>query len=395
MTLSRRARRWLVVLAVLALLVLLLAWWINRQLEPSRLAATVLDRAGKSLQLRFGFSGTPEYALRPEPRLLLPGLTVAGLEGEPFLTAKRAEISLPWDTITGGAPVITRLQLDSPVLQIDGLRRWLASRPREPFKLPTLTQGLAVRDGTILGDGFAVRGLALDLPRLKQGEPADISASGRYAQGATQVDAKLHLALATAGLASAYTMEATGSVDQKPKPLAFKLSAAGRYASGDTLSSLDADRLELQGDSPLPHVAGKASLRSDARLQFGFDGLLREWLAIWPSLPEPLASQTKDLPIHVAYLGRKDLSDAMALHVAKGGTTLDASLQVAALRAWMAAAPASPLPPLAGTLHTPVLEFDGVKLEGVEATLSPDAGTPAASPASSTPPTPAAPVTPR
>lgn len=391
MALSRRARRWLVVLAVLAVLGLALAWWINRQLEPNRLAATVLDRAGTSLQLRFGFSGTPEYALRPEPRLLLPGLTVAGLQGEPFLTAKRAEISLPWDTITGSEPVITRLQLDSPVLRIDGLQRWLASRPKAPFKLPTLTQGLAVRDGTILGDGFAVRGLALDLPRLKQGEAADISASGRYAQGSTRADAKLHLALATAGLASAYTIEATGSLERKPTPLAFKLGVAGRYASADTLSTLDADHFELQGDSPLPHVAGKASLRSDARLQFGFDGLLREWPAVWPSLPEPLAAQTKDLPIHVGYLGRKDLSDVMTLHVAKGETTLDASLQVAALRAWMAAAPASPLPPMAGTLHTPVLEFDGVKFEGIEATLSPD---PQANPDSDPGTAPAAPAAP-
>jgi len=131
----------------------------------------------------------------------------------------------------------------------------------------------------------------------------------------------------------------------------------------------------------LPHLAGKATLRSDARLQFGFDGLLREWPAVWPNLPEPLASQTKDLPVHVAYLGRKDLSDAMTLHVAKGETTLDASLQVAALRDWVAATPASPLPPMAGTLRTPVLEFDGVKFEGVEATISPDAPAASAAPA--------------
>ncbi len=373
MALSRRARRWLVVLGVLALLGFVAAWWINRQLEPNRLAATVLERAGTALQLRFGFSGTPEYALRPEPRLLLPGLTVAELDGAPFLTAKHAEISLPWATITGGEPVITRLQLDSPVLRIDGLQRWLASRPKQPFKLPTLTHGLDLRGGTILGAGFAVRGLLLGLPRLKQGEPADISASGRYEQGTTHLDAKLHLALATAGLASAYTLESTGSLQQAPKPLAFKLGLAGRYASIDNLLTLDADRLDVQGDSPLPHIAGKATLRSDARLDFGFDGLLREWPAVWPNLPEPLASQTKDLPVHLAYLGRKDVSDAMRLQVAKGQTTLDASLQVAALRDWVAATPASPLPPMAGTLHTPVLQFDGVKLEGVEATISPDA----------------------
>ena len=388
MALSRRAPRWLVVLGVLVVLGLVLAWWINRQLEPNHLAATVLDRAGKSLQLRFGFSGTPEYALRPEPRLILPGLTVAGLQGAPFLTAKRAEISLPWNTITGGEAVITRLQLDSPMLRIDGLQRWIASRPEQPFKLPTLTNGAAVRGGTILGNGFAVRALTLDLPRLKQGEAADISGSGRYEQGTTQLDAKVHVALTSAGLASAYTLEASGSLENKPRPLAFKLDAAGRYATGDTLRTLDADRLELQGDSPFPHIAGKAALRADSRLQFGFDGLLREWPAVWPSLPEPLRSQTRDLPVHLAYLGRKDLSDAMSLHVAKGQTTLDAALQVAALRDWVAATPSSPLPPMAGTLHTPVLEFDGVKFEGVEATITPDAASTTAPSAQTTAATP-------
>jgi hypothetical protein len=373
MPLTRRARRWLVVLGLLALLGLLLAWWIHRQLEPNRLAATVLGRAGKSLQLRFGFSGTPEYALRPEPRLLLPGLTVSGLEGEPFLTARRAEISLPWATITGGEPVITRLQLDAPVLRMDGLARWLASRPKQPFKIPTLTRGLQVNQGTVLGDGFALRNLDLQLPRLEQGEPADITAAGRYEQGTTRADVALHLSLASAGLASAYTLQASGTLPRAPKALAFKLATSGRYASTDALLSVDADSIDLQGDSPLPHLSGKASLRSSDRLRFAFDGLLRDWPAVWPSLPEPLASQTRDLPVHAAYAGRKDLSDAMTLRVAKGETSLEATLQVPALRTWFAASPASPLPPIAGTLRTPVMEFDGVRLDGVEATISPDA----------------------
>ena len=99
MPLSRRARRWLTVASVALALLLIGAWWVNRQLEPNRLTALVLDRAGKSLNLDLLFSGTPDYALKPEPRLLIPGLSVRGADGVEFLTATRAEISLPWSTI--------------------------------------------------------------------------------------------------------------------------------------------------------------------------------------------------------------------------------------------------------------------------------------------------------
>ena len=68
MPLSPRARRWSKVAAVVAVVALLLAWLVNRQLEPERLTRTVLDRAGAQLQLDLRFDGRPEYALRPEPR---------------------------------------------------------------------------------------------------------------------------------------------------------------------------------------------------------------------------------------------------------------------------------------------------------------------------------------
>jgi hypothetical protein len=133
------------------------------------------------------------------------------------------------------------------------------------------------------------------------------------------------------------------------------------------LFSIDADTLALAGDSPLPRLSGKATLRSARALQLGFTGLLRDWPAVWPKLPEPLASQTTNLPVTLGYAGRKDLSDPLSLRVDKPPTTLDATLRVPELRAWLATKSASPLPPIAGTLRTPVLAFDGMTLEGVEA----------------------------
>ncbi|CAN5125162.1 hypothetical protein BH11PSE14_BH11PSE14_00950 [soil metagenome] len=372
-----RSRRWLVVVVLLlGAFALVLAWWVNRQLEPNRLAATVLDRVGQSLQLRFGFDGTPEYAFRPEPRLVLPGLTVAGLEGEPFLTAKRAEISLPWATITGGEPVITRVLLDTPVLHVDGLLRWIDARPKEPLRLPTLTHGLELRDGTILGDGYSLRKLALELPSLRQGKPADLSASGSFAMGSTKVSGRLQAHLATAGLASAYTLQFDGNLEQSPKPLPMKLASSGQFESTDAGTTLNATTFAFSGDSPLPKLSGKATLQLDAALRFGFDGVLKEWPAAWPALPTPLDKQSSDLPLQLSYSGRKDFSEPVALHIAKAATVLDANVRIDSFREWAAASAASPLPPITGTMRTPILDFDGIKLEGVEAEIRADAPTP-------------------
>jgi hypothetical protein len=253
------------------------------------------------------------------------------------------------------------------VVRIAVLQRWLASRPPTPFRLPTLTRGLQMHGATLIGEDFVVDRLTLELPHLRAGEPADLAARGRYTQGSTRLDATMQLHLDTPGLVSAYRLGVAGVLQRQPKPLSFKLDSRGRFASTDALLSLDADTLALSGDSPLPGIAGKAMLRSSKQLQFGFDGVLRDWPAVWPALPEPLRSQTSNLPVHLAYTGGKDLADPLSLRVDKAPTTLDASLRVPELRQWLSATDASPLPPIAGTLRTPVLVFDGVTLEGVEA----------------------------
>ena len=167
------SRRKKIILASVAFALALAVWWINRQLEPQRLTALVLEKTGASLGLKLSFEGQPDYAFRPEPRLLIPTLVVRDpANGQVILTATRADISLPWATITGGEPIITRIELDSPMLNFPALRRWKTSRPVTPFKLPTLLRGVHVNDGQIHDDGYQISNLELDLPRLHAGEPA-------------------------------------------------------------------------------------------------------------------------------------------------------------------------------------------------------------------------------
>ena len=371
MTQPRRLRRSLVLLAALGALLLVGAWWVNRQLEPRRLTTLVLGKAGTALQLKIGFKGEPEYALKPEPRLVIPSLTLAASTGgKPFLTARRVEISLPWATITGGEPVITRLQLDAPVLDLAGMRRWIASLPEKPFELPTLTKGLRVSDGTIIGDGYSISALQLDVARLKTGEKAEIEASGRFQQGTTRVDFDARLAADTPGLASDFTLDGSGFLIRKPEPLKFKLQAAGHYASTDALFSAQLVRLALSGTAPLPSLQGKGSLTLGKQMQWAFDGVLASWPKAWPALPKPLDEQTSNLPLHLAYAGRPDLGDPITLTVDRAPTVLDASLRLAELNRWLSASNPSPLPPVNGKFRTPALVFDGVELRGVEVELS-------------------------
>lgn len=376
---SRAGRRWLIVLSALALLLALGAWWVNRQLEPQRLTALVLKQVGESLQLDLRFEGMPEYALNPEPRLLIPNFSARSTDGRQFLFARRAEISLPWSTITGDEPIITRIELDQVALDLPGMRHWLSMRPKEPFKLPTLTKGLQVTDGTITDDGYTINKLALELPYLRTGMPADISARGTFAQGSTILAFDAELGARTAGLDSQFTLRGAAELQRSREPLKFKLQSAGHYLSNDEAFAIEADTLKLDAASPLPNLSGKVLIKLAAQTQLDFDGILLDWPKSWPALPDPLAADTKNLPVRLSYLGRSDLGDPLSLTVTREPTALQASVRIPEMRQWIDSPGGSPLPPINGTLSTPSLVFDGIELHDVEIEVS-DSPAPGANP---------------
>lgn len=375
MALGLRGRRWLRILAVVVVLLALGAWWVDRQLEPHRLTTTVLARAGAALKLDLTYEGEPDYALRPEPRLVIPNLRVRDpRDGKLLLSAKRAEISLPWNTLTGGDPVITRVELQSPLLDLPALRRWQATRPPTPFELPTLTKGLAVVNGTVRDTSFTVSALALDLPHLKTGDVATATVAGKITTGDTVVDFHADVSAATPGLISSFSLDGGGALKQGDKLQSFKLSLQGDYRSDDQDAlAINAPKFIFSGVSPLPELSGKANVALGKQLRFGFDGLIEHWPSDWPALPQPFAQDTSALPITLLYAGDTALNDVMSLTLHRGDTSLAANLRLPELQSWLAAADGSPLPPLNATLKTPVIEFDGIKLEGVEMEIHDDA----------------------
>jgi hypothetical protein len=370
---GRRPRRKWLVLALVVFALATAAWWVNRQLEPQRLTTLVLEKAGASLGLQLSYQGEPDYAFRPEPRLRVPNLVVRDpADGKLILSATRADISLPWATITGGEPVVTRIELGGAALDLPALRRWQASRPPTPFKLPTLLHGMHVRNGTVVDQGYRVTSLDFDLPRLRSGEAATLKASGHFSDGRTAFDFDTQVSAKTPGLASDFSLQADGSLQHSPKPLAYKLVVDGRYQSSATGFTVAMASLALDGDSPLPRLHGKAQLLVAEPMQLSFDGVLRDWPKDWPSLPAPVSDNATDLALQLSYQGASEFTDPIRLHLEKDATVVDANLKLQDVQDWIAATDGTPLPPLVATAKTPRIDLDGIRLEGVEVELHPD-----------------------
>lgn len=382
MTDAPRKRRWPKVLAIFAALALLAAWWVDRQLEPVRLANTVLSAVGKSQGLELSFSGTPDYSLRPEPRLRIPNL-VARQPGAaaPMLTAREVEVSLPWATVWGDGPVvITRIALQSPALDMAALNDWLDGRPDTgETELPTLTDGVSIRDGRLTARDWRVESLSLALPKLAPGQPASIDASGRFLQATREISFAAQLETGTAGLDTALRMNSAGQLRDETLDLPWSLALDGRLeASGEPLR-LIAERIEWKARSPLPDFSGAGELTSGESLALELQGELPNWPEAWPTLPEPMVSSQAPLALSLLYEGATDFSGPLHLLLRRDETTLETEFAPMALMAWLEASESNPLPPLVGELRTPSMVVEGVELEGVriiieEEPLSTDSG---------------------
>lgn len=375
MTEPARKRRWPKILAAFAVLLLIGAWWVNRQLEPDRLTALVLSQAGESLGLELTIEGTPDYALRPEPRLVLPKLSARQPgAATPLLHAERAEVSLPWDTLLGGGSlVITRLELERPVLDLAALAAWQATRPAAPFELPTFTAGLQVVDGTVLGEGWAVDMLGLDLPELRPGEPAAAKLSGLFERQTTFVMFEGELRVAKAGLASALEAELEGRVRDGELDVPYQLDWTGDFdMSGDDVL-LGFRTLSLSSEPPVPSLTAQGTARFGDITELKFDGELPGWPADWPALPPPLAESTAPLAFGLVYAGPDDFDAPLGLTLVREQTRLESQLVLPEVLAWMDSESAGLLPPLVGTLETPSLVVAGATLEGVKISIEEDA----------------------
>ena len=374
--------------------------------QPRNLAPTVLGLAGDALGLEITATGESEYRLRGTPQLVVRGVTAREPgAAQPLLSAERVLIALPWSTVRarGTDLTATRLELDAPVLDLAAFQRWQATRPPGDMPLPTLTRGLQVTRGTVIGQGWQVQELQADLPSLAAGKPLRAHLRGRYVNEALSIPANLQLALtkpeSDAGLGVSGSLTLEGKQWRMPSQLRLSarliaddvfelqravLGASARYVSGETslpfamglagplridgaAITLQPAALAVRGQDSIPTLDAEGGLTLGKTLQLQLEGQLASWPDAWPALPPPLGQSTSPLPFVLGYAGASDLSGIASLQLQRDDTDFDGRFRLFEVLDWIdAPAQGSPMPPITGTLSTPRVEISGAVLEGVE-----------------------------
>ena len=424
-----RRQRWLRVLLGLLLLLIALALLVQIMLPPERALRLLLARMEPTLGLRVGFDGDVEYRLRGTPQLVVRNVTVfaPGDDSEPLLVTERALLSLPWSTIRsrGAQFDLTRVELDSPRLHLPTLLRWLDTRPPGDGKVPTISDGVHIRDGRLEGGGWHVEALTLDLPALHAERAIDARVSGTahvdtlqalfglrvradravdaHALNALgslvllhpsgrldsvlQLDAARSPDTATPGLVLAplrLALDARWQPDGNADPLPFVLGLHGDlHAGGDGGGGGDAVRLAplglvLRGAGPVPEVIAGGHIAVGELLDVVLDGRLERWPEAWPALPSPLSDDVAPLPFALRYAGPRDASAPVSLRLEHPRAGFVGQVRIAAMLDWLTAPTGgSPLPPLQGRLTADRVEIAGAVLDGVEITIDDGSGDPA------------------
>jgi hypothetical protein len=411
-------RRKIALLAVAALILIgavLLRWLLN----PGYLVPRILAMAGDALGLEITASGVGEYRLRGTPQLTVRNLSAREPGAKtPLLRAQRLTIAVPWSTLRarGGDLTVDRLELDAPVLDLAALQRWLAKRPPSDAPLPTLTRGLRIVRGQVIGDGWRIENVDADLRTFAPDQPLRTRLRGRYVgQGvAAPLDVQVALTQPAAGAGIGVVGQLALETPQWRLPSQLTLSARldtgsgfglrnailgaqSRYVAGDTalpfalglagplrfdgsgLSLPDAG-LSMRGRGAMPTFDAQGAFALGDVLRLQLRGALANWPDAWPALPPPLGQSTSPLPFALRYDGAGDFSDIAALELQRDATRFDAHFRLLQVLDWIdAQATGSPLPPIAGHLSTPQLEISGAMLEGVEVSIE-DPGLPAVAP---------------
>lgn len=393
---------------IVAVLLLLVAGSLLYVAPPQRATRLVLDQLGRTLGLEITASAG-EYQLRGTPTLSVRNV-VAREPGaaRPLLRADRIFLSLPWSTIRarGNDLTVEKIELDRPFIDLDALQHWLRQRPPGETRIPTLTRGLRIRDGSIVAAGWTLADVTLDLPALAPRQRVAARATGRYRTENLQLPFALDIVLSApsrdAAVGIAGDVSIVAETWQLPARIRLsgvlhladrwrfdhaRLGAGARYESGKTrtpfafgaagtLRGIDGGMqlapagIAIRSERLIPTLDAHGAVSMSDSLALQFTGVLSAWPESWPALPAPLDASTSPLPFGLKYAGRTDLSDIADLQIDRDAAHFDGRFRVPEIVAWIDAADTgSPVPPLDGRMTTPSIEIAGAQLQGVELTL--------------------------
>lgn len=184
---SRRLRLILLVLGSLAAVVALaLVLAVYLLLQPDRFTAMLKNQA-HAVGLALNLSSPASPSLFPRPALELRGITLSAEDANaPILLAARGRLALPWHTLFGGPTVISKLQIDSPRVDLDALQAWMTALPVQtgstPLNIPRIDTGVDISHGSLVrGNEVLLDNVTLQAGRLVSGQPFPLSLSATAA----------------------------------------------------------------------------------------------------------------------------------------------------------------------------------------------------------------------
>ena len=337
----QRKRRWRWLLW-LALPLLAAGFGINYLLQPEKLGELLLTQLNQHTGLHISTSEPARVGWYPELHVSLNGLD-ARLPGDDaaLLEAESLDLSLPLslviDSIRGNdpQPTITGLTLRSPKLDLIRLQGWMGTGegPPPPFMLPDIDSPLRIEGGTLLGDGWRIEDLDIELDQLHARQPSRLTGKLNY----------LSAAPASTSL-----------------PLTFDVLATPAIDSGDLrLQPLHA---ELQSNEDRVSASGMLRLSPTSTLLAGLVVKLPQWPELLPPLPLPQENQSFSMKLD--FDGMIDGQGKLALDIQSDVDRIDGELMLGDWLGWLGADAGNAwlLPPVSGSLKATRLQQGDIVL---------------------------------
>lgn len=402
----RSAITLIVVVALLLATTLALRW----ALRPQFLGPRILASAGAAFGLEIRAEAF-DYRLGREPWLVVRGLS-AREPGSPapMAEAGRLLVAVPWSTLRsrGSDPVVARLELDAPRVQLEPLLEWWRRRPTGDGSLPTLRRGLHVKRGRIDAGEWSLREIDVSVPTFAPDARFSGRVRGQWEAAAMEVPFDLRLAMTRPapgtglGVAGTVTPRADGwrlpsrvslsaRIDTQAGPGArlrnLRLASSSRYVSGDAVQpfalgvageavvaggtlSLAPAVLALRGQGLVPDLRGQGRLDTGQRLALELAGEIERWPEAWPALPAPIGDSGSPMAFQLGYRGPANLAGPLALQLARDDARFEGLLHLPRLVAWTSGPrDGSPLPPLEGQMTVSRVEAAGATLHGVQVSI--------------------------
>jgi AsmA protein len=331
MSMSRRLRLILIGFAGLLLaMALAAAMAVYVLLQPERFTAMLQGQA-RNAGLELHLSSPASPTLFPRPALELEGLTLnAQGASMPILLAAHGRLALPWRTLFGGPTVISRLQIDSPRVDMDALQAWLGDLPGRPGDgvppIPRIDAGVDIDRGSLVrGNRMLLDDVALRTGTLTPGRPFALTLSARNAGG---------------------------------QPIQLEFAATPRLVNG--VMKLDGIDLRIaQNDAQALVLAGKARWHGAADASAHLAGTLERGPDRRYDLSVQLTPASQRAPL------------TLAARLEGSGSHVDLSLPPLAMVAWWMQLNDDDqtrlaVPPLDGQIQADHLDAAGVHIEGLE-----------------------------